>query len=48
MRELVENSENCPAYASDHRWDVLAHNPRMGEIFPWMGYGLNVMEWALT
>ncbi|MFJ4689256.1 helix-turn-helix domain-containing protein [Streptomyces sp. NPDC088789] len=48
IRELVERSDNCPAYISDHRWDVLVHNARMGEIFPWMGYGLNVMEWALT
>ncbi|MFE2042820.1 hypothetical protein ACFXAZ_18210 [Streptomyces sp. NPDC059477] len=46
--ELVGNSDNCPACISVHRWDVLTYNARMGEIFPWMGYGLNVMEWALT
>ncbi|MFC8708934.1 MULTISPECIES: helix-turn-helix domain-containing protein [unclassified Streptomyces] len=46
LRDLVVNSQTC-LYISDHRWDVLASNARNLEIFPWMKYGINVMEWAL-
>ncbi|AKN73680.1 hypothetical protein QR97_31540 [Streptomyces sp. PBH53] len=48
VRDLVEQSEKWPLYVSDHRWDVLVYNAKILEIFPWMTYGLNVMEWALT
>ncbi|MFH9090901.1 helix-turn-helix domain-containing protein [Streptomyces sp. NPDC017673] len=48
VRDLVEHSEKWPLYVSDHRWDVLAYNAKILEMFPWMTYGLNVMEWALT
>jgi transcriptional regulator with XRE-family HTH domain len=48
VRDLVIHSEKWPLYVSDHRWDVLVYNPKILEIFPWMTYGLNVMEWALT
>ncbi|MET9142951.1 helix-turn-helix domain-containing protein [Streptomyces sp. NPDC004042] len=46
IRDLVVNSHTC-LYVSDHRWDVLASNAKNLEIFPWMKYGINVMEWAL-
>ncbi|MGW5200772.1 MmyB family transcriptional regulator [Streptomyces spiralis] len=48
VRELVEHSQTWALYLSDHRWDVLAYNAKTLEVFPWMMYGLNVMEWALT
>lgn len=48
LRDLVEHSPTWALYISDHRWDVLASNAKNLEIFPWMKYGINVMEWALT
>ncbi|MFF9313856.1 helix-turn-helix domain-containing protein [Streptomyces sp. NPDC014748] len=48
IRDLVEHSPTWALYISDHRWDVLASNAKALEIFPWMMYGINVMEWALT
>ncbi|MFE0929261.1 helix-turn-helix domain-containing protein [Streptomyces mutabilis] len=48
LRNLVEDSPTWALYISDHRWDVLASNAKNLEIFPWMKYGINVMEWALT
>ncbi|MEU6416000.1 MmyB family transcriptional regulator [Streptomyces spiralis] len=48
VRDLVEHSQTWALYLSDHRWDVLAYNAKTLEVFPWMMYGLNVMEWALT
>jgi transcriptional regulator with XRE-family HTH domain len=48
VRDLVEHSQTWALYLSDHRWDVLAYNAKTLDMFPWMMYGLNVMEWALT
>lgn len=48
LRDFVEHSPAWALYISDHRWDVLASSARNLEIFPWMLYGINVMEWALT
>lgn len=48
IRTLVEQSATWAVYLSDHRWDILSYNPMTLEYFPWMKYGLNVMEWALT
>ncbi|WP_338117112.1 helix-turn-helix domain-containing protein [Streptomyces viridochromogenes] len=45
---LVEQSKTWGIYLSDHRWDVLAWNEKIQEYFPWMGSGLNVVEWMLT
>jgi transcriptional regulator with XRE-family HTH domain len=48
FRAFVEESRTWAVYLNDHRWDVLAYNAKTLELFPWMQYGLNVMEWALT
>ncbi|WP_371551544.1 helix-turn-helix transcriptional regulator [Streptomyces sp. NBC_00554] len=48
FRAFIEESRTWAVYLSDHRWDVLAYNAKTLEYFPWMQYGLNVMEWALT
>ncbi|MEW1599362.1 helix-turn-helix domain-containing protein [Streptomyces sp. NPDC093808] len=48
VRELVEHTQSWAFYLSDHRWDILAYNAKTLDIFPWMMYGLNIMEWALT
>ncbi|MFJ9901158.1 helix-turn-helix domain-containing protein [Streptomyces sp. NPDC091280] len=48
FRAFVEESRSWAVYLNDHRWDVLAYNSKTLEYFPWMQYGLNVMEWALT
>ncbi|MFC7908333.1 MmyB family transcriptional regulator [Streptomyces nigra] len=45
---LVEQSKTWGIYLSDQRWDVLACNEKIQEYFPWMGSGLNVVEWVLT
>ncbi|MFD4553538.1 XRE family transcriptional regulator [Streptomyces sp. NPDC058469] len=48
FRAFIEDSDTFAVYLNDHRWDVLAYNAKTLELFPWMKYGLNVMEWALT
>ncbi|MFF7757973.1 helix-turn-helix domain-containing protein [Streptomyces griseorubiginosus] len=48
IRNLVEQSPTWGLWVTDLRWDILACNSKTLEIFPWMMYGLNVMEWALT
>ncbi|MFJ4828763.1 helix-turn-helix domain-containing protein [Streptomyces sp. NPDC088747] len=48
FRAFVEESRTWAVYLNDKRWDVLAYNAKTLEYFPWMQYGLNVMEWALT
>lgn len=48
IRNLVEQSPTWGLYVSDLRWDMLAYNAKTLEYFPWMMYGLNVMQWALT
>jgi hypothetical protein len=45
---LVEESRTWAIYLNDRRWDVLAYNAKTVEYFPWMRYGFNVLEWALT
>ncbi|MFE9597153.1 helix-turn-helix domain-containing protein [Streptomyces hokutonensis] len=48
FRAFVEESRTWAVYLNDYRWDVLAYNAKALEYFPWMQYGLNVMEWALA
>lgn len=48
LRDLVEQSKTWGIYLSDQRWDVLACNEKIQEYFPWMGSGINVVEWVLT
>jgi transcriptional regulator with XRE-family HTH domain len=48
FRAFIEDSNTFAVYLNDQRWDVLAYNAKTLELFPWMQYGLNVMEWALT
>lgn len=48
IRSFIEESRTWALYLNDHRWDVLTYNAKTLEYFPWMQYGLNVMEWALT
>ncbi|MEV7886931.1 MmyB family transcriptional regulator [Streptomyces sp. NPDC002817] len=48
IRAFIQESRTWALYLNDHRWDVLAYNAKTLEYFPWMRYGLNVMEWALT
>ncbi|MFJ6898215.1 helix-turn-helix domain-containing protein [Streptomyces hokutonensis] len=48
FRAFIEESRTWALYLNDFRWDLLAYNAKTLEYFPWMRYGLNVMEWALT
>ncbi|MEV6512926.1 helix-turn-helix domain-containing protein [Streptomyces sp. NPDC051642] len=48
FRAFIEESRTWAVYLNDYRWDVLAYNAKTLEYFPWMQYGLNVMEWALA
>jgi len=48
FRAFVEESRTWAVYLNDRRRGVLAYNAKTVEYFPWMRYGFNVMEWALT
>ncbi|MBB5940000.1 helix-turn-helix domain-containing protein [Streptomyces zagrosensis] len=48
VRKFVEGLRPWGAYACDHRWDVLAYNAPLLDLFPWIREGANIMEGALT
>ncbi|MCM1967809.1 helix-turn-helix domain-containing protein [Streptomyces sp. G1] len=47
LADYVRQHE-MPAYISDLAWDLRIYNNEAVRQFPWMAYGINIMQWVLT
>lgn len=48
ITRLVNMQTRLPAYVTDHAWNVVGHNARMAEWFPWVREpSANLLRWAL-
>ncbi|MEV5979592.1 helix-turn-helix transcriptional regulator [Streptomyces sp. NPDC052114] len=46
MQDLLDQMLPHPAYLSNLRWDIIAHNAPQEDWFPWVPYEPNLMRWS--